>query len=281
MAAILTHNAYGKAQVRLTKVTRHADRHDLMELTVAVQLEGAFDASYTQGDNSQIVATDTMKNVVYALAKDHALTDPESFGQALAAHFIENYAPVSCATVQLVEAPWQRIVVRGQEHPHAFFGNSSERRTCTVRQTRRDIRIEAGLEGLLLLKTTDSAFKGFLRDRYTTLPETDDRMFATRVTARWQYNAVRVDWNPCHAQIRQTLLETFADHHSLSVQQTLHAMGAAALAVCPQMEEISLTMPNQHRLLVNLKPFGLENRNEVFVATDEPHGLITGTLRRM
>jgi urate oxidase len=279
MSAILTQNAYGKSQVRLTKVTRHADRHDLKELCVAVQLEGDFGASYVHGDNSRIVATDTMKNIVYALAKKHTLTAIETFGQALSGHLLEHYPHVSTATIHLVEQPWQRLVIDGREQPHTFIGGI-EKRTSTVTLTRQGPRIESGLEDLALLKTTDSAFAGFIRDAYTTLPETDNRIFATVLSATWLYGEAAADWDRCHHLIRQAMLEVFARHKSLSVQQTLHAMGAAALEACGQIEQISLRMPNKHRLLVNLQPFALENNNEIFVACEEPYGVITGTLRR-
>ncbi len=280
MTAVLSHHAYGKSRVRLTKVTRQADRYDLKELTIDIQLEGDFAAAYTHGDNSRIIATDSMKNSVYVLARAHPLTDPESFGQHLADFFLTNYPQVASAQVKLVEQSWRRITVAGREHPHAFLGGGAEERTCIVTATRRGQRIASGLDNLLILKTTDSAFRGFLRDRYTTLPDADDRIFATILTADWQYRGTAANWNGCYQLIRQTLLEVFAGHHSLSVQQTLHAMGAAALEACAAIEEITLTMPNQHRLLVNLQPFGLDNPNAIFVPTEEPFGLITGTLRR-
>lgn len=280
MSTLLRHSSYGKSRVRLTKVTRHAGHHELKELCIAIQLEGDFAASYTHGDNRQIIATDTMKNTVYALARNHPLTDLESFGMALARHFMENFAHVSASTVRLAEQPWQRMIVNGQEHRHAFIGGGREKRISTVKLTRQGRRIRAGIEGLCLLKTTDSAFKGFLRDPYTTLAETDDRIFATRLTGCWVYEDERVDWNDCHQLIRRTLLETFAQHQSLSVQQTLHAMAAAALDACRSVERIRLAMPNQHHLLVDLRPFGLDNPNVVFVPTDEPYGLITATLQR-
>lgn len=280
MSVQLVHNAYGKSLVRLTKVTRQGDRHDLNEVTVAIQLEGDFTAAYTEGDNRLVVATDTMKNTVYALARQHPLTDVESFGHTLARHFLDHNAHVTAATVDLVEHAWQRLTVQGRGHPHAFAGGGAEKRTCVVRATRQGVQFEAGIDGLLLLKTTDSAFRDFQRDRFTTLPDTDDRIFATMLQAAWTYQTTAADWNRCHAVTRQALLETFAQHQSLGVQQTLYAMGAAALAACAEIDEVRLTMPNKHRLLVNLEPFGLDNPNAIFVATDEPHGLISGTLRR-
>jgi urate oxidase len=280
MSVVLTHHAYGKSQIRLTRVTRHADRHDLKELCVAVQLEGDFAASYLAGDNRNVVATDSMKNIVYVLAKKHGIAAIESFGETAARHFVQTYAQVESATIELVEHFWRRIEVDGRDHPHAFVGDASEMRTAFVTLNRQGVRVESGLRELSLLKTTDSAFAGFVRDEYTTLRETDDRIFATLLTARWFWGKMPPDWDRAYHAVRLALVETFARHHSLSVQQTLHAMGTAALESCAEIEQISLTMPNRHHLLVNLEPFGLDNRNEVFVGTDEPHGVITGTLVR-
>ena len=281
MPAVLTHHSYGKSRVRLTRVTRLPDRHEIRELTVDIRLEGEFDASYTLGDNSRIIATDTMKNVVYALAQGRPAEAIEDFGAVLAGHFVEGFAHVRSASVELFEHPWRRIEVDGVDHPHAFVGGGGERRTAGVTRGRDGVSVESGLDGLMILKTTGSGFSGFLRDRHTTLPETTDRIFATEVRSRWSYapGAV-VDWDKAHAEVRRALLETFAVHESLAVQQTLYAMGEAALAASDEIEEITLTLPNQHRILFDLGRFGRSNTNEIFVATDEPFGLITGTLRR-
>jgi urate oxidase len=280
MPAILAQHAYGKSRIRLTRVTRLADRHEVRELTVDIQLEGDFEASYTLGDNSGIIPTDTMKNTVYALAIDRPVAPAEGFGMALVRHFLEGFAHVRSASVRLVEKPWERISVDGQAHPHAFVGVGPERRTCTVVGDRDALKVESGIDDLLILKTSGSAFSGFIRDKWTTLAETADRLLGTSLTASWTFDRPEADWDRCHREIRRAMLETFTRHDSLGVQQTLHAMGEAALEACPEVREITLKMPNKHRLLVDMKPFGLENRNEVFVATDEPYGLITGTLRR-
>lgn len=280
MAVVLTQNAYGKSSVRLTKVTRLNDRHELAQWSVDVQLEGRFADSYITGDNRNVVATDTMKNIVYVLALDHKLTDPESFALALGAHLLETYSQVAACRVHVRVEPWQRIVVDDNAHPHAFTGGDGGRRTCAVKVSQNERSLAAGIDGLALLKTTDSAFRGFQRDPFTTLPEVDDRIFATLLTASWTYKTLAEDWNVHYLRIRQTLLESFARHKSLSVQHTLHAMGTAVLESIDAVDEISLTMPNRHQLLANLKPFGRENVNSIFIATDEPYGLISGTLRR-
>lgn len=280
MPAKLTHNAYGKSLVRLTRVTRRPDRHDLKELSVDIQLEGDFAAAYLDGDNRQLVATDSMKNTVYVFAKELGVEHIESFGLALARHFLKLYPQVLQATVRLEESLWQRIAVDGTPHPHAFVGGSSEKRLSTIVATRSQVSIKSGLDGLLVLKTADSAFVDFVTDRYRTLPDATDRIFATIVAAEWTYLGAAADWDQCYDTIRAALLNVFATHKSLGVQQTLFAMGEAALAACPAIDDITLTMPNKHRIPMNLSPFGLDNANEVFIPTDEPHGLISGTIRR-
>jgi urate oxidase len=281
MTAFLAHHSYGKSRVRLSRVTRLADRHEICELMVEIRLEGEFEASYLTGDNSRIIATDTMKNVVYSLAQGRAAEAIEEFGRGLAGHFVEQFPHVRRAVVELAEQPWRRIEVEGRDHPHAFVGRGGERRTATIARSADGTKVEAGLDGLQVLKTARSGFSGFLRDRHTTLPETTDRIFATEIRARWSYaEGAAVDWDHAHAEVRRSLLETFAGHDSLSVQQTLFAMGEAAIGACAEVEEIALTLPNQHRIPFDLGRFGQENANEIFVATDEPFGVITGTIRR-
>jgi urate oxidase len=278
--AVLSHHSYGKSRIKLTKVTRGPDRHDVRELTIDIVLQGNFEKSYTSGDNRLVIATDTMKNVAFALAHEHSLDSIETFGAAIAGHFLEHHSHVTSAVVRIDEQPLERIRIEGREHPHAFAGTRSERRTSTVSRSRDSLRIESGLLDLFLLKSTGSAFCGFLTDRYTTLKDAPDRILATMLEARWLYSAKAANWNALHSRSRQVLLETFANHDSLSVQQTLYAMGEMVLSSVPEIESITLTMPNKHRILADLKPFALENANEIFVATDEPYGLITGTLSR-
>jgi urate oxidase len=280
MAAVLTDHSYGKSRIRLAKVTRGADRSDVRELTIEIQLEGDFAGSYASGDNRLIIPTDTMKNVAYALAREHQLESIEEFGAVLVGHFLEHHPHVVRVTACLSEQPLVRLSVQGREHPHAFIGNTGETRTATVRRWPDGVRVQSGIDGLFLLKAAGSAFAGFLRDRYTTLPEADDRILATILKAEWLYSGGECVWKSAHACIRQTLLETFARHQSLSVQHTLYAMGAAALDSCPEIERISLTMLNKHHIPVDLKSFDLDNHNEVFIATDEPYGTISGTLQR-
>jgi len=280
MSSTLTHNAYGKSGVRLTKVTRHGNRQEFKELTVNVQLEGDFALSYTEGDNSKVVATDSMKNTVYVLAAEHPLTDIESFGQTLAKHFIDKYSQVEGSSVHIVEHLWRRINFGGKPHDHSFVSAGDEKRTCTVHATRDKVVIEAGIENLVVAKTTDSKFSGFVRDEYTTLADAEDRIFATALEVSWTYSSPPADFNKTYETVRNTLLEVFANHLSLAVQQTLNAMGEAVLKAIAEIDEITITMPNQHRIAFNLAPLGKENKSEIFYAIDEPFGLITGTLKR-
>ncbi len=279
MPAHLQWNGYGKAGVRLVKVDRATARHQLTELTVAVQLQGDFDATHRTGDNRAVLPTDTMKTTVYALARDHAVDPPEGFGLLLGRHFLAACPAAMRAVVTLEAHRWDRLAPDGQPHDHAFARGSAERRIAEVTVERGGESVRAGIEGLALLKTTASGFEGFLRDRYTTLQETDDRIFATEVSARWGY-ATPPAWNRGWEAARGAMLSAFAREYSASVQQTLFAMGQAALDACAEIAEIHLVLPNQHHLVVDLSRFGLRNEHEIFVATREPYGRIEGVVTR-
>ena len=274
----LTWNRYGKSRVRLVKLGRQRDPHELVDLTLDVQLEGAFEVVYASGDNRSCLATDTMKNVVYALARQDPIAHVESFAERLAEHFAAKPA-VSRVRISAVEHRWERITVAGRPHPHAFTQPGGEHWTAVVTRDAQGVDVTSGFANLVVLKTTDSAFSGFPRDQYTTLADTEDRILATSVTAAWKYRRGTRDFGG-RARIRQRLIETFAEHDSRSVQHTLYAMAEAVLEACGDVSEVTLTMPNRHHLLVDLAPFGLDNPDEIFVATDQPCGLIEATVRR-
>ena len=277
---MLAEAAYGKSSVRLVKVSRHGDRHDLKDLTVAMRFEGDYAESYTDGDNSGVLPTDTMKNTVYALAAQEAVDEPETFGLRLGRHFLERNPRLHRVRIDITEHAWSRIPVGGREHGQAFMRHAAAARTATVRSERTRHRIGAGITDLLIVKSSRSAFTGFLRDAYTTLPDTSDRLLATSMTATWQYQDNDVEYGQSWHAVRTTLLEAFAEHDSKSVQHTIHAMGRAVLDSVESISAIRLVMPNKHHLPFDLSRFGLENRNEIFVPTDEPYGLIEATLVR-
>ena len=276
---MLADTAYGKSGVRLVQVTRAGDRHALRDLTVAVRFEGEYDESYVAGDNSDVLPTDTMKNTVYALAARGPLDEPESFGLHLAEHFLERNPKLQRVTIDLAEHLWGRIAADGYEHGHAFVREGPDDRTAQVRVDRREAQVRAGIAGLVILKSAQSAFSNYLHDEFTTLLETRDRILATSMTATWRYDAGAA-YGPAWQAVRRTLLQAFAAHDSESVQHTLHAMGRAVLDQVPDVADIHIVMPNRHHLPVDLTRLGLENKNEIFVATEAPFGLIQATVRR-
>jgi urate oxidase len=276
----LGENRYGKSAIRLVKVIREPDRHTVRDLTVAISLEGDFGAAHTDGDNAKVVATDTMKNTVYALAPEHLTGAIEAFGRVLAEHFAA-IPQVERATIVIREHRWAPIPTDLGPAPDAFMRVGDFARTATVSATRDgQLAIYAGIDDLTVMKTAKSAFRGFPRDRSTTLPETDDRIMATRVSATWRYVSTDLDWDAVFDGVRGTLLDVMADHLSPSVQASIWIVGRAILERHTAVEEIRMVLPNLHHWTVDLTPFGLANRNEIFTPTTEPHGLIEATVRR-
>ncbi len=287
----LVSNRYGKSRIRLMKVVRHPGHHDLYEWSVQILLTGDFDAAHLEGDNSKVLPTDTMKNTVYSRARESKATTMEQFAMELADFFLARNPQVQSAEIAIESSMWKRLSVDGKPHPTTFIHGSNEIQTTVVELARTaaqsegeypPFRVTSGLNYLLILKTSDSAFEGYLKDSLTTLKEASDRVLGTAVKASWHYSAPdgTTDFAQLRTNIRATLLQTFAHHHSKSVQHTLYAMAEAALEAVPAIDGIDLRMPNKHCLLVDLSRFGQENPNEIFLPTDEPHGTIQASVRR-
>jgi len=274
VAIVLGRNRYGKAETRLVHVDRGGESHRLTDLNVSIALSGDLAATHLTGDNSGVLPTDTMKNTVYAFAREHGVGAPEAFGLLLARHFVSTQPQVSGAKVTLESIGWQRL------GPHSFRRSGDFVRTAVVTVAEQGTQVVSGLKDLVLLNTTDSEFHGFPRDAYTTLPEATDRILATAVDARWRHSTDVVAWDSSFAGAMEALVEAFVETYSYSLQQTLYAMGDRVLRQRPELAEIRLELPNKHHYLVELSPFGLTNPQEVFIAGDRPYGLIEGTVTR-
>ncbi|ANY08953.1 factor-independent urate hydroxylase [Pseudonocardia sp. HH130630-07] len=279
---VLGHTQYGKAEVRVVRIYRDTDPHEIADHNVSVALSGQFADTHLTGDNTRVLTTDAIKNTVNAFAKEagDAARTPEVFGRELARHFAD-VPQVERVRVGIETYPWRRLEHAGAPHPHAFARDGGHVRTTTVtRTTDGDEWVVSGVQGLVVLKTTDSEFHTFYTDRYTTLAETTDRVMATEVTAQWWHADHPADWNAAHASAIATMTSAFAGHHSLALQQTLYEMGTQVLGAQPGVGEIRFSLPNKHHFLLDLSPFGLKNPGEVFHADDRPYGLIEGTVRR-
>jgi urate oxidase len=289
MGIVLGPHQYGKAETRLVRIYRDGPEHQIRDLNVSTSLRGDFADAHLRGDQAHVLPTDTQKNTAYAFAMERGVGEIEDYALTLARHFAEDVQSVQAARVDVDEYRWERITVGGTGHPHAFVRSGPEVRTAAAiveigageaGAGQQRTWVLSGLRDLVLLKSTGSEFAGFLRDRYTTLAETDDRVLATSLTARWRFSEPDADWGAVYASVRQTLVEQFATVHSLALQQSLWEMGRAALAAHPELAEIRLSAPNKHHFLVDLTPFGLDNPGATFHADDRPYGLIQCAVQR-
>ena len=278
MANKLGINQYGKAESRVVRIVRDSPRHEIRDLNVSTSLRGEFEDAHITGDQSAVLPTDTQKNTAFAYAKLHGVTSIEDYSLALGRRLLEACPAASSAQVRVEEFGWDRI------GDHSFVRRGGAVRTCVVTVGRDDAVVLSGISDLVVLNSTDSEFKGFLKDEFTTLPEADDRVLATSLVAKWRHSTVDgVDWNASHAAVLQTLLETFAGTYSRALQETLHAMGCAALDSQEEIAEIRFSAPNKHHFLVDFSGFqvdGLTNDGEVFIAADRPYGLIEAQVSR-
>jgi urate oxidase len=284
--ARLAENRYGKSRVRLSRITRlkdpnGGDRHEFQEWTVQVLLQGDFDTSFTAADNSKVLPTDTMKNTVYSIARGSKAATIEEFAMELGDYLLSNNAQVSKVSVEIAEKSWQRMIVEGAPEATTFqLGGPELQTVAATRATNGPWTIVSGIDGLTILKTTKSAFTGYIQDKLTTLKPATDRIFGTRATVKWDFVSSAQDFAAVRARILTALLKEFAAHNSMSVQHTLFDMGKAALDAAPEIARIHLAMPNLHHLLADLSPFSQDNPNHIFVPIDEPHGSIEATIER-
>jgi len=287
--AFLTSNSYGKERVRLTKISRSGGRHEVHQYSVEILLRGRFEEVYTKGNNAPCIPTDTMKNTVYVVASRTEFSSPEGFALALAKQFIDRFPQIERVEVSISMERWRRIVVDGAPHPHAFVKEHG-RRTARIAHGRVSgnggyPHLEGGIAGMELFKSSGSGFTGFYHDEYTTLPETDERILATTVDARWSYlpsaaQGPEESFDGAWSTVEEIITLVFATHESPSLQATLFAMGSEVVERIPIIESISFSMPNQHHILFDLERFGIENQNRIFYGTDAPFGVINGTVSR-
>jgi urate oxidase len=288
---VLGANQYGKAEVRLVRVNRPdppvgagGDAHTVRDLSVSVALSGELSATHLTGDNSAVLTTDAQKNTVFAFAAEHGVGEIEDFGMLLARHFVSAQAAISVARVRIEEYAWEPIAGTG----HSFARSGREVRTAAVTSDGTRAWVVSGLRDLVVLNSAGSEFRGFAKDRYTTLAETSDRILATAVHARWRHSAPAeyggpADWGGAYRTAREALLTAFGQTYSYSLQQTLFAMGKRVLEELPAVAEIRLSLPNKHHFEVDMSPFGLDgppDGGRVFYAADRPYGLIEGTVLR-
>jgi urate oxidase len=285
MAIILGDHQYGKAENRVVRIYRDGARHEIRDLNVSTALRGPFDAAYLEGNQSNVLPTDTQKNAAFAFAKSHGVPSIEDYALGLARHFVHDVAPVEGARIEVEEYAWRRAVVDGSEHDHTWVRRGQETRTAAITVDASGEHVIGGFTDLVLLKSTGSEFAGFLKDEYTTLQETHDRVMATSLVAQWRFSnrdfsTETIDWDATYEDIKRIMVKQFATLQSLALQQTLWHMGKAVLEAHPTVAEIRLKAPNKHHFAVDLAPFGLENPGEVFVAADRPYGLIEATITR-
>jgi urate oxidase len=280
MAIVMGDNQYGKAENRVVRIYRDAPRHEIRDLNVSTSLRGPFEPAHLEGNQSNVLPTDTQKNTAFAYAKSHGVGSIEDYGLALARHFVGDIAPVTGARIEIEEFAWDRAVIDGVEHDHAWTRRGPEIRTAAITVDASGEHVIGGIKELVLLKSTGSEFFGFLKDEYTTLEETHDRVMATSLTANWRFSTTDVDWDAAYTSVTAAVVREFATLQSLALQQTLWKIGSAILESVPEIAEVKMSAPNKHHFAVDLSPFGLENPGEVFIAADRPYGLIQATVMR-
>ena len=278
----LGENNYGKADVQVFKVFRSTSRHEIRDVNVRVAMTGEFEAAHADGDNAQLLATDTVRNTIYALAKQGFAGSVEAFGKELLAHFVRAGPKVTGGFAEFTEHLWERLPGDGdQGHDHGFVRQMPKHTVRVETMDGTSFKVTSGIAELSVLKTTQSGWAGYLlEERFTTLPESTDRIMATVVTAKWEYGVPDCDYDAVWKRAFDQIQRTFTDHYSPSLQNTLYRLGEAVLGVCPEISRVWFQLPNRHHLRYNLERFGIENEGEIFHVDPEPYGLMEAWIER-
>jgi len=308
MPSSLTFARYGKDKVRVFRIVRNGDWHDVVEYTVCALLEGKIETSYTQADNTCVVATDTVKNTVNVIAKTspHVL-NPALFALHVALHFVTKYDHLSKAVVTLEQFKWSRIPVgdKAELHKHAFVRDGDEKGIVKVEVDSSEGKdkikgsVVAGLKDLLVLKSSGSAFENFYVDEFTTLTPVSDRILSTSVECEYTIQLpagyLTIDglaklgetakFTEVAVNAKKITLELFATDESASVQATVYKMAQKILEENATVQDVTYRLPNKHYIPVNLTFMGLENmtppeKADVFTPVESPSGLIIATVSR-
>lgn len=278
----LGENNYGKADVQLFKVFRDTPRHRVRDVRVRVAMTGDFAAAHANGDNTDLLATDTVRNTIYVLAKDGFAGSVEVFGKELLTHFVQAGPRVTGGFAEFTEHQWARLPGEDDTgHDHGFVRQMPKHTVRVETTDGTNFSVTSGIDELYVLKTTQSGWAGYLLDeRFTTLPESHDRIMATVVTAKWEYNVPDCDYDAVWQSVYDQIQRTFTDHFSPSLQHTLYRLGEAVLGTCPEISRVWFQLPNRHHLRYNLERFGLQNDNEIFHVDPEPYGLMEAWIER-
>ena len=271
---------YGKGRVRVMRIHRDGGRDEVSQLSIKVMVEGDIARTFSHADNSMSVSTDTIKNLVNIVARENTGLCTEEFCQVLAQKYLDLYSQMSSVTVTAHETKWSRLSFGAKPHPHSFVLDNNGKPSVELTATRQGSTLISGIDGFTFMKSTQSGWAGYVKDSYTTIPETHDRPCAINMVASWKWSAKPASYPAANAKILASLLEVYGATYSASLQDSLYRIGEAALAAVPEISEISLAGSNMHLILTNLSAFGLDNSNDVFLPTDEPHGQIECTVGR-
>jgi len=273
-------SSQGESRLRMLRIVRRGDRHDARDLTVSIRFEGDFTTAYLEGRSSGIIPGETLKTFVYKTAREHAGAEIEVLGLALCRRVLETHRQVSRVRIEIAEQPWTRMDVGAKPQGQAFLLGGPEQRTVAVTSNGTKTAVVSGIDQLVLMRTS-----GFLPRR--PAPRADDglddavqALLVGGLTAKWTYTNADVTFGPYRQGVRAAITETFAMHAARSVQHTLYAIADVVLATYEEILDVTLAMHERPYRPADLFSADLENPDELFVAAEEPLGVVEVTVER-
>jgi len=263
----------------MLRIARRGDRHDPKELTVSFRFEGDFAAAFREGRAAGLVPGETLKNLVHRTACEHGSGEIEEFGLAMCDRVLTGHPLITRARVEITEQSWTRLDAGGRPQGQAFMAGTSELKTAAVTSNGNQVAVVSGIDGLSLMRTAGfTPPPGTAADESTT--DGLQRLLVAGLTVRWTYSSADVTFRPYRQGVRAAAVETFAWHAGRSVQHTLYAIADVVLATYQEIADITLALHERPYRPADLFSAGAENPGDLFVALEEPLGIVEVTVER-
>jgi urate oxidase len=276
-------SSHGESQLRMLRVVRRGDRHDARDLTVACRFEGDFTEAFVEGRTAAVLPGEALKALVHATARQHAGSTIEMFGLALCESLMRNHTRLTRARVEIAERPWNRLEVGGKPQGQVFLAGTPERRTASVTSNGQQVSVVSGIEHLTIMRTSGLKPRGPRPGAEADSSGSDDGLqplLVGTLSARWTYTSGDVTFDPYRQGVRAAIVETFGCQASRTVQQTLYSIAEVVLSSYEEISDISLSLHERPYRPVDLFSAGVENPDDLFVAIEEPIGVIEVKVER-
>ena len=264
----------------MLRIVRRGDRHDPRDLTVSVRFEGGLAPAFLEGRADGVIPGETLKTLVHRVAREIGGEEIEAFGLALCERMLDAHKRLTRVRVEIAEQPWTRMQVGGKAQGQTFVVGGPEQRTATVTSNGTQTAVVSGIDQLVLMRTAGFLPRHPARRADDGTEDAVQSLLVGSLAARWTYSNAEVTFGPYRQGVRAAITETFAVHAARSIQYTLYAIADVVLATYEDILDVTLALHERPYRAADLFREDVENPEELFVAAEEPLGMVEVTVER-